>query len=506
MFRALIIYVVFMLCCIYSSRTVADSYKITFKGNGVYAYQKTPISLQIGECVTLTALSHFPTNGTESISWKRDTHALSNSDRATVSGRSVRITSLSLKDHAYYQVTIVNKFSKVTEITDIYLHVRGCEKYQKQLPSSPSRSCQSLCEDKCPKEWAYVIGTDAKCCQYFGVGQTWSKASESCQAIGGELATIDNAIENRFISDMLKTAAGAWIGLNDRETESKYVWNFQQSSSQTYFTWGSGEPSNYNKYCNIENCITIKSTNGKWNDVVCGAFYPYVCQVSSNYNGSDVRDWTCIDNQCYKLFPDRVIWIEAATSCKSIDSTGSLAAISSSSVNNLIQRIIKEPSWIGLNDLREAGEYDWEGSSVSYSYKNWDYSEPNDMFYRDRLLKCPGEDCVQIKKFSGNVTWHDLGCDTVLPYICERIRDRAFSTGAYVAIVIGSFLLSFMIIGLAHAAYQKRQRTAVKDIIKAAYQENIKLQKENEQEEIRQKLSFRSAARMVLPRIRIQPQ
>ena len=94
-----------------------------------------------------------------------------------------------------------------------------------------------------------------------------------------------NISYHRFISSMLETATGAWIGLNDRESESRYMWNFQQSATQTFLPWGKGEPSNYNENCNIENCVAIKSS-GKWNDVICGSFYPYVCQVSrSSYNG-----------------------------------------------------------------------------------------------------------------------------------------------------------------------------------------------------------------------------
>lgn len=477
------------------------NYKIVYKENGIYAYETSPISLQIGECVTLYALSNFPTNGSESITWKKDTHHLSNTNRIKISGTSVRITSLGMSDHAYYQATIKNPYSKMIEMTDIWLHVRGCGKHQKELSPTSAQSCNALCEDKCPVEWVYVVGTDSKCCQYFGTGQTWNKASENCQAIGGELTTVENPVENRFISDMLKTAAGAWIGLNDRETESKYVWNFKQFSTQTYFTWGAGEPSNYNKACNIENCVTMKKSNGKWNDVVCGSFNPFVCQVASSYNGSDVREWSCFESYCYKRMNDRIVWTEAAKRCKEIHKTGHLAAITSEIINDFVEILIKEPAWIGLNDIREAGEYKWTDSSSGYSYENWDFNEPNDIFYRDRLLSCPGEDCIQIKKFRGNVTWHDLGCDTVLPYICERIRDRAFSTGAYVGIVIGSFLVTFMIIGLAHAAYQKRQRTAVKDIIKAAYQEDIKMR---ETEEVQHKLSFRSAAKMILPSIKIQ--
>lgn len=76
-------------------------------------------------------------------------------------------------------------------------------------------------------------------------------------------------------------------------------------------------------------------------------------------------------------------------------------------------------------DTLYTGEYIWEGTtSNADSYTNWGYGEPNDMFIRDRLMTCPGEDCIQIKTFSGNVTWQDLGCDTKLPYICERVRGK----------------------------------------------------------------------------------
>ena len=55
-------------------------------------------------------------------------------------------------------------------------------------------------------------------------------------------------------------------------------------------------------------------------------------------------------------------------------------------------------------------------------YLNWNYGEPNDKFYEPLSGDCPGEDCIQIRKFSGNVTWHDLSCETRIPYICEKIR------------------------------------------------------------------------------------
>lgn len=68
--------------------------------------------------------------------------------------------------------------------------------------------------------------------------------------------------------------------------------------------------------------------------------------------------------------------------------------------------------------------------------------------------------------------------------------------------VIGSFVLLSMIFGILHAAFQRHKRTAVKDIIKAAYKEDIKM-RDDKNSKIPlprlEKLSFRSAARLFIP-------
>ena len=53
--------------------------------------------------------------------------------------------------------------------------------------------------DKCPEEWVYVEGSASKCFRYFSKRETWSIASEKCQEIGGELATIDTKADNEYI-------------------------------------------------------------------------------------------------------------------------------------------------------------------------------------------------------------------------------------------------------------------------------------------------------------------
>lgn len=47
--------------------------------------------------------------------------------------------------------------------------------------------------------------------------------------------------------------------------------------------------------------------------------------------------------------------------------------------------------------------------------------------------------------------------------------------------IIGGLILFSIIIGVFHAAYEKHKRTAVKDIIKAAYQEDISMRERSRQ-------------------------
>ena len=77
-----------------------------------------------------------------------------------------------------------------------------------------------------------------------------------------------------------------------------------------------------------------------------------------------------------------------------------------------------------------------------------------------------------------------------------NILDRSFSTGAYVGMIIGALIFISIIVGIIHAACEKHKRTAVKDIIKAAYEEDITMRENH--------LTFRQAAKKIMPSARIE--
>ena len=94
------------------------------------------------------------------------------------------------------------------------------------------------------------------------------------------------------MSSLLESGEGGWIGLNDRRTESEYIWNNNLDDEDYYFSWAENEPSNTNGKCNIENCVEMKYPNFKWNDMVCNGYNSYVCGLDKDsING---KSYCCV--------------------------------------------------------------------------------------------------------------------------------------------------------------------------------------------------------------------
>lgn len=64
--------------------------------------------------------------------------------------------------------------------------------------------------------------------------------------------------------------------------------------------------------------------------------------------------WNCTNTKCYRFFDHQVTWYDAQTACQSKGAT--LVAIKSKEENDFIEKIILTDSWIGLNDIAEAGD------------------------------------------------------------------------------------------------------------------------------------------------------
>ena len=91
--------------------------------------------------------------------------------------------------------------------------------------------------------------------------RTWTSANSLAKSLGGDLATINNAFENEFITEFNNNRLNQnlWIGLSDASDEGNFSWS--SGATVTYTNWDSGEPNGGT----FENYVAAYPT-GFWND------------------------------------------------------------------------------------------------------------------------------------------------------------------------------------------------------------------------------------------------
>ncbi|MCO4762789.1 MAG: hypothetical protein KC502_14845 [Myxococcales bacterium] len=106
---------------------------------------------------------------------------------------------------------------------------------------------------------------DGRCYMAFkeSKGIDWLAARASCNAWGGELATIHSKQANTVVRKQANAVCGAktdvWIGLNDRMRE--YFRRWGDNSAVDYQNWGKSEPNNAGN----EDVVSMRA-DGMWND------------------------------------------------------------------------------------------------------------------------------------------------------------------------------------------------------------------------------------------------
>ena len=106
----------------------------------------------------------------------------------------------------------------------------------------------------------------------------WDTARLEAQKMGGYLACIGDAHENKFVRDLVKKHSNTrtfWIGFSDQGSEGRWWWVNGQPI--TYTNWAGGEPNNSH---GNENCAEVGwHSFYSWNDGACGEKMPYVVEI-----------------------------------------------------------------------------------------------------------------------------------------------------------------------------------------------------------------------------------
>ena len=75
----------------------------------------------------------------------------------------------------------------------------------------------------------------------------------------------------------MSSSVDCWIGLNDKTTDTVFLW-LEDSSPPTYSNWYGSNPG----LSTVQNCVKKKSAqNGQWDDVGCGKSINYACSMAA---------------------------------------------------------------------------------------------------------------------------------------------------------------------------------------------------------------------------------
>jgi len=254
-----------------------------------------------------------------------------------------------------------------------------------------------------------VTSIPGRAVKYFSTKKNWDTAKSACHDLGGYLLTVDSDSVTKWVK---KTSDVFWIGLNDKATNGRMVWDSGLPFS--YKKWHSG--ATFDDGGN-EDCVGVNIKKGLWNDYPCDWTYPYTCEIwidrtiELQNKGFDV---TSISGRALKYISTKQNWDTAKSACHAWG--GYLLTVDSASVTNWVKKT-SGVFWIGLNDKATNGQMVWD-SGLPFSYKNWHSGSTFD--------DGGEEDCVgvNIDAGKGGGQWNDYSCDTTFPYTCEVWLNR----------------------------------------------------------------------------------
>ncbi|KAM3929565.1 macrophage mannose receptor 1-like [Leptodactylus fuscus] len=271
----------------------------------------------------------------------------------------------------------------------------------------------------CPSDWLLY---GRQCYKIFGDQSEdiidWQAARSSCKTKGGNLVTINDELTQAFLTTNLKDLeVDVWIGMNDVNSEHKFLWTDQ---SGVYFTnWAKGHPSGSHVYAYDDDTDCVAMKHGavldarKWTEEECELNKGYICQKSRDPNYKEVPTPASSSNlykygdASYRFVTTKMKWDEARRVCKSSDSD--LASILDEYATSFLKLQLakyKEPFWIGMASTNKTSNtYRWI-DNWKVRYVKWAPGEP-----KKRTA------CVYVDV---DGQWKTASCDENYSAICKQ--------------------------------------------------------------------------------------
>ncbi|XP_076004152.1 macrophage mannose receptor 1b isoform X2 [Genypterus blacodes] len=242
----------------------------------------------------------------------------------------------------------------------------------------------------------------------------WNQAQTSCKQQGASLVSIIDPHEQAFFTAMLdRDKYKLWIGL---VLDPEHYWQWSDGRPFRYLRWNAGHPlPNPGHNC----AIMDSAAQFDWQSSSCSKKHGYVCFKEGALpptpevgTGFCSNPWIPYNGHCFHLHRTPKTWTDAQLECRK--EGGDLVSIRNVEDQGFVISQLGYASsdelWIGLNDRRTEGLFDWS-DHWHVTFTSWAFGEP--------AVSVNAEDCVLIKGEKGN--WADRDCDEQHGFICMKM-------------------------------------------------------------------------------------
>ncbi|XP_042352885.1 macrophage mannose receptor 1-like isoform X2 [Plectropomus leopardus] len=244
---------------------------------------------------------------------------------------------------------------------------------------------------------------------------TWAQSEASCKQQNASLLSITDPHEQAYITVILGTASTKlWTGLI---LDPEHGWKWSNGKPYRYLKWDSGHPlPNPGHNC----AFTDPAFQYSWQSSLCSKKLGYICYSKESEvlptqaveTGFCSRPWIPYNGHCFHLNRTQKTWSDAQQECR--NEGGDLVSIHNVEEQSFVVSQLGYTStdelWIGLNDRKTEGLFEWiDHSTVSFT--SWEFGKP--------AVFTDVKDCVLIKGENGN--WADHICEEKHGYICMKM-------------------------------------------------------------------------------------